>query len=128
MDAFAGGENLAGGETGNHGEGLAVEEDKEADDAVDSGDGVVVQEAADQAPAVGVVGQRPVRPTAWHRREGDRAADVVVAGGPPDQVAGLETHHGALCELGVDVVLAAGGMRGTVLAQPVEELGDWARQ
>ncbi|MFD3590705.1 hypothetical protein [Streptomyces sp. NPDC058683] len=52
-DAFVGGEDSAGGEAGNLGEGLAVEQDQEAGDAVDGGDGAVVQEAVDGPDAGG---------------------------------------------------------------------------
>lgn len=113
---------MAGGEARDLGEGLAVEKDEEADDTVDDLDGVVMQEAMDQAPPVGVVGQRPLRLVAGHRGEGDRVGDVISAGGPQDESAGFEPHHGALREPGIDVVLPACGERDATLPQPVKEL------
>jgi hypothetical protein len=102
----------------NSSDGLGVEQDEEAGEAVSGAQGVVVQEAAGGLPA-GLVVQCPCRALSAGGGEGQRGEALLV--GPANEVScRVAVGHFAARQPAFEIGLAA-GRKGQVLGgQPVE--------
>ena len=101
-------------------EGLSVEEDQQAGDAIFEIDGVVVEEFASSDPSVVLAGRRDVGLCA-DDGDGDVVGVAVVAG-PEQELACVVAAGRAGGEILVDVSLGAGFERLARGAEPVEQL------
>jgi hypothetical protein len=84
------------------------------------GDTVVVQQAADQCPAVIVLDGGSVAAPAELIGNFD-VAGVVIAVGPEQERPSLPVASRVFCQPAIDVALSAVGKRGAVVAQPGNE-------
>jgi hypothetical protein len=111
--------DLACGQRGDAGHGLAVEQDKAPGDPVGDVDAVIVQQAGCQVPALAVGDRGPGAPL----RAGDvEVRAVSVAGGPGQELADVAC-TGPGGQPVIDVGLAAARQGGAAPAEPAEEPG-----